>query len=179
MLVKKSKKKSKSHQLSERQQNIYEFLKDNPVAVLSTASKQGRPHGTVIYFYINPNFEIFFITKDHTNKYQNIITNNQVMLTVFNASTQTVCLIEGSTKTVNKQSEINQTINQIVQNSLKTTSADILPVSKLEGEYITLKIHPENIKFSVYARPKPLNQDELFESIGWYELKSSHLPLKP
>ena len=175
-LISKVVKKPKRHRLSERQQNIYEFLKNNSVAVLSTSSKSGRPHGTVIYFYINPSFEIFFITKDHTHKYQNIVANNQVMLTVFDAKTQTVCQIEGTTKEVKSKAEISDIIKQIFKNSLKTTSSDILPVSKLEGHYITLKIHPDNIKFSVYARPKPLNQNELFESIGWYELNSSHLP---
>lgn len=175
MIVKLT-KKPKRHRLSERQQTIYQFLKNNSVAVLSTSSATSQPHGTVIYFYINPSFDIFFITKDHTHKYQNISENNRVMLTVFDAPSQTVCQIEGSTIVVKDKTAVSQVITSIFNNSLKTTTADSLPVSKLEGHYITLKIHPDNIKFSVYARPKPLNQDELFESIGWYELKAPDLP---
>lgn len=175
MTVKTTKKPTR-HRLSERQQTIYQFLKDNSIAVLSTSSAKSQPHGTVIYFYINPSFDIFFITKDHTHKYQNISENNRVMLTVFDAPSQTACQIEGSTLEVTDKNEIGQIISQILKNSLKTTNADSLPVSKLDGHYITLKIHPDNIKFSVYARPKPLNQDELFESIGWYELKAPDLP---
>lgn len=175
MIVKLT-KKPKRHRLSERQQTIYQFLKNNSVAVLSTSSAKSQPHGTVIYFYINPSFEIFFITKDHTHKYQNISENNKVMLTVFDAPSQTVCQIEGSTIVVKDKTAVSQVITNIFNNSLKTTTADSLPVSKLEGQYITLSIHPDNIKYSVYARPKPLNQDELFESIGWYELKAPDLP---
>jgi hypothetical protein len=45
------------------------------------------------------------------------------------------------------------------------------PIAKInDGNYVTIQIIPEKIKFSVYARPKPLNNDEIFDSLGWYEL---------
>ena len=173
----KTLKKPKKPRFSERQQNIFNFLKNNPVAVLSTATKQGHPHGTVIYFYISPSFEIFFITKDHTHKYKNILQNNTVMLIVFDAKSQTVCQIEGGTSRVASKSDFNEIFTQIVKKSMQKSIAGELPISKINaGDYIALKIHPDTIKFSVFARPRPLNNDELFESIGWYELSSSNLP---
>lgn len=175
-LAKKPPRKPPKHRLSERQQNIYDFLKNNPVAVVSTASKSGNPHGAVVYFYVDNNLDVYFVTKDQTHKFQNIKENNHVMLTVFDAQSQTVCQIEGATEIVSDQALADDVIGKILKITLKISREGEPPLSKLDGEYITLKIHPDNIKYSVYARPKPLNKDELFESIGWFELNAAHLP---
>lgn len=166
----KSIRKNKSL-LSDRQQRMYDFLKSTPVGVLSTVSPGDDPHGVVIYFDIDKQFRIVFLTRSHTRKHDNIIHNNHVMLTVFDAKTQTVAQVMGRAYELQDSYDINGVAGQVFGHTRKINKVGLMPVNKLEaGPYIAFKIDPVQIRMAVYARPDPGDYENIFESIESFDL---------
>jgi general stress protein 26 len=152
--------------LSDKKQRIYDFLSTAPIGVLSSTDPDGDPHGAVIYFTINKEFEVAFLTKSETKKYDNLIHNNHVMLTVFEPFTQTTVQLTGTAKEVKNDLVVEEIADKVLVMSLKTSDAEMPPLSKLQaGTYVAFKIKPVQVRMAVYARPDSGNYNELFESV--------------
>ena len=152
--------------LSDKQQRIYEFLFETPIGVLSSTDPDGDPHGAVIYYTINRHFEVEFLTKSETKKYDNLIHNNHVMLTVFEPLTQTTVQVTGVAKEVKSGVVMNEIAARVLGTSLKTSEEGLHPLSKLDaGAYVAFKIEPVQVRMAVYARPEPGGYSELFETV--------------
>jgi len=169
--ITKSQYQKNEEPFSDRKQRIYDFLKTHPVGVLSTVSPDGNPHGVVIYYTIDKEFMVSFLTKAGTRKYDNLIRNDHVMLTVFEPQTQTTSQITGKATEIIDNYEVNEVARAILAASMKTSDAGIPPISKLEaGSYVGIKIVPVQIRMAVYARPDPGTYSEMFESIESFTL---------
>ena len=165
-------KASKAVQSSDRKQRFYTFLKDNPIGVLSTVTPDGNPHGVVIYYTIDENFVVSFITKSETRKHDNIKFNNHVALTVFEPREQATVQYLGKAEPVPDSFDVNGIAGAILAASLKTSDAGLPPVSKLEaGSYVGYRITPTQIRMAVYARPNRGEYTDMFESIESFELE--------
>ena len=165
----------KTRNLSKRQERIYNFLRSNPVGVLSTVGPDGDPHGAVIYFTIDKRFMISFLTKSDTRKYDNLKHHSRIMLTSFDQATQTTAQIMGNTVEITDNYEINAVAGAILGASLDTSVAGtgLPPISKLQaGSYVALGINPVQIRMATYARPDPGDYTELFDTIESFELRS-------
>jgi uncharacterized pyridoxamine 5'-phosphate oxidase family protein len=155
---------------SDRKQRIHDFLSQTAVGVLSTVNPDGEPHGVVIYFNINQDFRITFLTRAGTRKYDNLKHHNHLMLTVFDVATQTTAQVTGQAIEITDNYEINQVAAGMLATSLKISEPGLPPITKLEaGDYVAFTIHPLQIRMAVYARPDPGEYTELFESIESFE----------
>lgn len=155
-----------ANKFSDKKQRMYNFLFETSVGVLSSTDPDGDPHGAVIYYTINKDFEIAFLTKSQTKKYDNLIRNNHVMLTVFESLTQTTVQITGVAKQVKNVFDMNKIVDKVIGTSLKSSDAGLLPLSKLQaGSYVAFRIKPVQVRMAVYARPDPGDYDELFETV--------------
>jgi hypothetical protein len=163
-----------SSKMSEREKRIYSFLRDNPIAVLSSCNSTGGPHGAVIYYVVSPQFELTFLTKKNTRKHDNLLQNNRVMLTVFDAKSQTVAQISGEASEVTDYYEINNIAGATLGASLRTSADGLMPISKLRaGPYTAFRITPSQIRMAIFSRPDPGDFEEIFESVESYELSPS------
>lgn len=58
-------------------------LQKSRLAVLSTSDRKGQSHPSVVwYFMLNDAFELFILTRRHTQKYKDILVNPKVGLVV-------------------------------------------------------------------------------------------------
>lgn len=159
--------------LSERQQRIFDFLDETRVGVLTSVDPNGEPHGSVIYFAVEPDFVIHFLTRRQTKKADNLIRNSHVMLVIFEPKSQTVAQVTGKAELVEDGYEVNQIAAAVFMTSLKTSTGGIPPIAKLDaGEYVGFKIQPIQIRMASYVRPDPGGYEKIFESIESFELKS-------
>jgi hypothetical protein len=157
-------------QLSERRQRIFDFLFSTSIGVLSSTDPDGDPHGAVIYFTITRDFVISFLTKAETKKYDNIVHHNHVMLTVFDASTQTTVQVTGIAKEIKSGVTINGIAGRVLGTSLKTSNAGLPPLNKLQaGSYVAFEIEPIQIRMAEYAHADPGGYNELFETVESFE----------
>lgn len=163
-----------ANQFSDKKQRIYDFLVDTAIGVLSSTGPDGDPHGAVIYYTINKDFEASFLTKSGTKKYDNLLHNNHVMLTVFEPITQTTVQLTGVATEVKEGFAMNQIAARVLGTSLKTSDAGLTPLSKLDaGSFVAFKIEPVQVRMAVYARPDPGDYTELFETIESFKLSEN------
>jgi uncharacterized pyridoxamine 5'-phosphate oxidase family protein len=160
------KQPAKTSQLSDRKQRIYDFLFNTSIGVLSSTDPNGDPHGAVIYYTIDDGFEISFLTKSETKKYDNLIHNNHVMLTVFEPLTQTTVQVTGVAREMKDDLVVKVLASKMLGTSLRTSDAGMPPLSKLEaGAYVVFRIEPVQVRMVVYARPESGDYSELFETV--------------
>lgn len=60
----------------------FQFLRDNNVAVVTTADKDGNPQGASVYYVVDGNYNFYFVTSKKTKKFENIQENNSVGIVV-------------------------------------------------------------------------------------------------
>lgn len=158
--------------LSERQRRIYKFLKDNPVGVLATVNPDNEPHAVVIYFAVGKDFNIFFLTKKGTKKYDNIVKNNHSVLVVYNESEQTAAQVFGVAEEIKSNVEINKIAAQVIKINRSASDSFALPIARLKaGVYAALKIIPKQIRIACYDQSANTNCDQIFDSIESFVLK--------
>jgi general stress protein 26 len=162
----------KASQYSDTRERMYQFLSDTCIGVLSSTDPDGDPHGAVIYYTINEHLEVGFLTKAETKKYDNLVHNNHVMLTVFEPLTQTTVQISGVAKEIKNGFAMNKIAAKVLDTSLKTSEAGLPPLSKLQaGPYVAFTIKPVQIRMAVYARQDPGDYDELFETVETFNVE--------
>ncbi len=64
------------------QQDLYDFISRNPIAVLSTASSTGEPEAALMRVAVTPQLELFFDTRIETRKYRNFLANPRCALVI-------------------------------------------------------------------------------------------------
>lgn len=150
---------------AETPSTIYSFLYDSQVGVLSTVGTDGKPHATVVYFSIAPNFVCTFVTKKGTAKHKNLQNNNQAMLVVFDVNSQTTIQIMGTVEEVVDQQLAEAAYNHMLEAARLTSDGEAPPISKLMyGAFITYALIPASIQMRVFARPS-LSSYDLHETI--------------
>jgi general stress protein 26 len=152
---------------ADTEQSIYEFLKDSPVGVLSTVGEDNKPHGVVIYFSVDRNFVFTFVTKKGTTKHQNLHTQNDVMLVVFDAYSQTTVQVTAKAMEMTDQTAAEAAFNRTLEAARQTSDAGTPPITKIwAGDYVAYELKPSHIQMRVFVRPDPGGND-LFESIDF------------
>lgn len=160
------------HAFSDRKQRMYDFLTANPIGVLSTVTPDGEPHGVVVYFTIDKQFKVSFLTRAETRKYDNLKHNNHVMLTVFEPRNQAVVQLTGKATELTSSLAINAVAGCIAGISKRSSDAGLPPIVKLKaGEFVAFRIDPVLVRMAVYARPGPGEYQDLFESVESFDLE--------
>ncbi|HSX16303.1 MAG TPA: pyridoxamine 5'-phosphate oxidase family protein [Candidatus Saccharimonadales bacterium] len=159
--------------LGHRQRRIYNFLKENHTAVLSSVTPDGNPHGAVVYYMVDADFTFHILTKKGTRKYDNLAHNGHVMLTIFKPETQTTAQVTGIALERGGNANINEVAGGVFGASLQTSTSGLPPIVKLHaGPFTTFRIVPKQIRMAIYARPDSGNYNELFDSIESFELEA-------
>lgn len=165
---------SKSEHTEEQKRAlIYDFLSHNKAGVLTSVDPSGSPHGSVIYFTVNQQFEVRFLTKSRTKKYGNIKHNNRVMLVVFEPQSQSVAQVIGTAHEIEDNNQLNAVAAAISITSIRTSEGGIPPISKLTaGEYRGFSIEPIQIRYAAFASKGSGDYQSMFESLDSFSLKA-------
>lgn len=158
-------------QLSIREGRIYQFLKQNPVGVLCSITPDNSPHGSVIYFDVGLDFQIYFITRSRTTKHENLIFHSQVSLVVFDPVSQSVVQVAGAATEITDRYRVNGIASQILTISQQAGAQGMPPVTKLHaGPYVAFTIHPSQIRWATYTNPETAADTSTFKSFESFEL---------
>ena len=63
--------------------NVADFIKSQSKAVIATVDSENQPSTSVIFYIVDKNDEMFFITKSHTTKFENIKSNSKRYICFF------------------------------------------------------------------------------------------------
>lgn len=142
---------------------LLKFLKDHDLAALSTVTADNKPDAATIHYVVKDNFDIFFLTKPQTGKYQNILKNNEVVLTITNAQKLETVKIKGKAFTLEEDPRaIIEVITSLSHSQNFAGDLDkLLPIIKRDGGRIfAIKIEPYEIRLSRYSQG--ILDEELF-----------------
>lgn len=151
---------------AESKQKIYKFLNTHPVGTLSTTDEDGNPHASVVYFSVNEEFTITFVTRKRTRKYQNLQQDVRAMLVAFDTADQTTVQISGVVSRLEQSADIQQAMRDMVKASYTTSKpGSPPPITKLEaGEYAAYQLLPQEIRYAVFTHTDRPGSDP-FETI--------------
>ena len=140
----------------------HDFLSQHKLAILSTSDGQDDVWGAAIYYAIDESLTFYFFTKTGSKKYQHILENPHVAVTVADDETQTTVQAAGQVEEVpmEKRDEI---YHKLV---LVHPSGDFSwkpPVSKLndDGQTVVLKLRPTLLQFAEFKSDSHLTGDHI------------------
>lgn len=129
------------------------FLADHYSGVLATASAEGSPHGTVVYYLPEPDFSLYFVTKEGTQKYKNIQENNRVAFVIYDEKSQTTLQVHGTVHVVDDLEKKRETIHNMTNSSIALSGTLLPPAYKVTaGDYVVMQLVPSTIDLAIYAR---------------------------
>ena len=142
-----------STQLTEH--DIIDYIKNNPVMVLGTVGKHGKPHGAAVYVCSITADEVYFITKTETQKFKDILDNPQVSVTIVNSTENSSLQASGVAKVVSDPAVIELVMGKMAK--VYGASADWLPpITKLRaGPYQVVHITLEHARLARFQHVKP------------------------
>lgn len=146
--------------------DAYDFLKGHPVGVLATVDPNGEPAAAAIYFMVDDNGNICFLTRSGTKKADNLEHRNHAELVVYEAESQTTVQVKGLAKKIEDPREMNEVFIKILNASLDVSHTAVTPLSRLrEGDYVTYRLAPKQIRMAVFSQPKIGKYDDLFKTV--------------
>lgn len=147
---------------------IRDFLNSIGVGVLATVNDKCVPHAATIYFIVDPDLTIHFLTKEHTTKHTNLQRNPRAALVVHNGRSQTTVQIQGkTTKLTRRKERVNQLYARISVTAKTTSDAGILPIDKLKaGGFVAYSLRPNSVRMAKFADAKSSRPSaKLFEQV--------------
>lgn len=132
---------------------VYEFLQHNHVGVLSTVNKQGRPWGSAVYFVVDEDFNIYFVTRVKTHKYLNLEVQPHASLTVVDGSNQTTVQLAGNISKVPAHDYMNIVFTKLAGLRPHNNPNWAPPIEKIhKGDYIALRLTPSTLQYADYSK---------------------------
>lgn len=146
---------------------IRDFLITHSIGILATASPDGVPHAATIYFVIDPDFSVYFLTKARTQKHTNLEHNPKAALAVYDAESQTSVQVQGAVESLTDPEHIQQIHERIVIVTHLTSEGEKPPVDKLDaGDYAAYRLRPELVKMAEFVKAEHPPVGQLFDIVA-------------
>ena len=125
-----------------------EFLRSHDLAVLSTVSSDGRPHGAAVH-YVMDHDEVYILTKGDTQKAHNLLATRQAALTVYDAAKLQTVQLQGTAAIAAEPSAKNWAFTALASPRKYDGGQEAPPAVDLaDGAFIVFRISPTAIHFS-------------------------------
>lgn len=132
---------------------IMDFLRNNGVGVLATASKDGKAHAATIYVTYDDLANLYFITKQDTQKNRNLRENPYAAIALYDAKTQTTLQASGQVTQVTDMNKIDSIFHEVSHIALKTSQSGIPPTTQLmAGGYLVYELMPLECRLLGFSR---------------------------
>lgn len=119
---------------------IMGYIDQNPAAVLSTVDADGNPHGAVIYVITASHSTLCFVTKNDTQKYNNLTNHASISLTFFNEKERSTLQVTGQAYVANDDGMKDFVLEKMAKAHV-LTSDWVPPVTQLlTGEYVVVGV---------------------------------------
>lgn len=145
----------KMHSMSNPNQKVHDFLKHNPLGIVSTVSGDGKPWGAAVYFIADDAFNIYFVTRAETAKYKNIQQSRIAAFTVADRSTQTTVQLTGEVSEVPADEYMNNLFEEFMKLRHNDDHTWSPPINKVHaGAFMPLRIKPTSLHYADYSQHK-------------------------
>jgi len=144
----------------------YDFLSKHKLAVLSTTDGKNDVWGAAIYYVADTSLTFYFLTQTGSKKYQHILKNNHVALTVADDEAQATVQAAGLVEEVPIGEEQDEAFRKLAVIHPPGEFSWKPPVSKLsDGPTILLRMRPSMLQFAGFKTDSHLSGDHIIRII--------------
>ena len=145
----------------------YEKIRDyinsyNSLAVIGTIDDDGTPRGAVVYICTDSHRPVvYFITKNGTHKYKNLIVRPSVSLTFVNPGEVSTLQAKGQASQVHDASTLDMITTRIAR---ATTAAPewLPPIAKIRaGKYVMIAVKLTEARLAQY-KGRQIGEEDIF-----------------
>jgi uncharacterized pyridoxamine 5'-phosphate oxidase family protein len=131
--------------------NALTFLKNHKLGVLSTVT-EGDPSGAVIYYVVNDDLTVYFLTHVESNKYQHLKTYPTAALTIFDEALQATVQMTGEVHEATDDDEQNVAFQRLAIIHPPSTASWAPPISKMKDDSLiaVMKLTPDFMQYADY-----------------------------
>ncbi len=138
------------------------FLQNHDVGVIASSTLDGRPHASVVNYYANDKLEIYFLAREHAQKFKNILTNPLAALVVTDENLATSLEIKGDAFKLDDSPAVMDTLRKLAQ-TVRQNHTGPLPIMNMPGsELYVFCLRPLHIAYADF-RPSHPKGGEYFE----------------
>ncbi len=132
---------------------VLAFLRSHQLMALSTVSPIGAPESSVMYMYVDDDFNTYCLTREATRKYVNVMTNDMASVITVDEDSVEVAEIIGRASVVSDNEEVTRVTEELHKIVAERKSEFWLPpVDQIDGEvYVLIKVTPTMVKYVDYA----------------------------
>ena len=134
-------------------QEVLTFLRSHQLMALSTVSPIGAPESSVLYMYVDDEFNTYCLTREATRKYVNVMSNDMASIITVDEDSVEVAEITGRASVVYDEDEIarvTEELHKIV--AVRKSEYWLPPVDQIDGDvYVLIKVVPTMVKYVDYA----------------------------
>ncbi len=127
------------------------FLTRHKVGVLATASPEGVPHASTVYYTVQGDFTVYFLTLINSRKYAALSGNPQAAFVVSDADTPQTLQMEGVVMDITLDEEAAKKKEDLWQ-VLNSNPWFYGPITKLDlSEVVVMWMRPTWVRWGDYA----------------------------
>ncbi len=143
---------------------IMTYIENHPAAVVGTISDDGTPHGAVVYVCVASHHTVFFVTKNQTQKYKNLLERPQLSLTFFNDSDSSTLQAQGKAFVADNPKMIDYAMQKMAK--IHAMQAEWLPpIAKLRaGNYAVIGVELTSARLAEY-QGMGIGSDSIFTEL--------------
>lgn len=140
------------------------FVNANSLITLGTATKEGLPYCASIYAVADEDFAVYFVTKEETRKYKNIVDNPSVSMVSINEKNCSTLQLTGLAKDENNPKKRMWVVEKIAA-TCALHEEWRPPVEQLDsGNYCVVKVTPSWARLADFSKPD--GKPELIEIVS-------------
>jgi len=134
-------------------QAIKDFVASHPDGVIASATLEGRPQASVVYFSVDDDMNFYFTTKSQTRKAQNIGERADVSIAIHDAPSQTVVKVAGKAERLSDPEETLEVYRRATVRGAEAAGADnVPPIARITaGEFVAYRIKPDFLDFKSFS----------------------------
>ena len=123
--------------MEKNKENVLRILKSGDIGVIATADDKGNPEAATINYFVDDDLNLYFVTRRHTRKFQNLEKNKNIAFVVGTTTGTQTIQMNGEARKLEEKDEIQNFIMMINQNpeikNLYTLDCSLSPFFKIEG----------------------------------------------
>jgi|SRR6185437_1828568 len=125
-----------------------DFVKSKFTAVIATVSYTGKPTAATIYFIMDENLNMYFLTKKFARKFENLQNDHNVALVIGIDNEPATAQIEGIASQIINEKELDLRLGQLQEKFFNNDFvAPLFQLSSDKNDLILYKITPKWIRW--------------------------------
>ncbi len=120
--------------------------------VIATVSAEGKPHASAVFYVADDSFNIYFLTKLHSRKYEAIQANPAVAFTVGRLDVPQTIQIEGVCTELRSKEDQDKHVPDLLDTLMKN-NPQYVPIAKMDDDVVIMWIQPKWIRWGDFSQP--------------------------